>query len=102
MFTGVGWKRRFGPLAERDTLTYVIWSTRRAAPRLAWDIGGLLQWPRHVEQPAPRGAHADSCCDVSMCSLQSVFGEIISVLRGHFGIECENQKNPEQDVKLLP
>ena len=39
---------RRGHLSVRD-----VWSTRRAAPRLSWDIGGTLQRPRQVEQPAP-------------------------------------------------
>ena len=43
------------PFEGWDTSVYVtIGSTCCAAPRLKWDSGGSLQWPGHVEQPAPR------------------------------------------------
>ena len=43
------------PSEERDTSVCVTIGSRCcAAPRLNWDSGGSLQWPGHVEQPAPR------------------------------------------------
>ena len=69
-----------------------ICSTRRAAPRLTWDSGGSLQRPCHVEQPAPWGAHADSCCDKFCRWLFVLTCPSLSVLRAYLGIEFENQK----------